>query len=63
MVNNGPYSQAFVKPTFLLIIKIKIQGVPNWAEKTSDSTSGDVIQGTYGYTINLKEINQRLKSN
>lgn len=44
-----------MKPTFTIILKIEIQGIPYRLEECSHSATGDIVERTYGYIFNLKE--------
>lgn len=53
----------YLEATFIFILEIKIQGLSNGSEEWGDrTTAGNIVQGTYGYAINLKNKTSNLRN-
>lgn len=56
-------ASGYLEATFIFVVEIKIQGIPNGSEEGRDrATAGNIVQGTYGYTINLKNKTSNLRN-
>lgn len=49
-----------MKPTFIIILKIEIQGILYRFEECSHRAAGDIVERTYGYIFNLKETKENI---